>query len=284
MMLRLLAVTALLLAQDPPKPPPPTAPDKGVAAAPLALKLEHCKRIGAEGVTLSADYHALPYDDSERPLIVCFHMEGGSRGEFAKIAPRFGEFACSTFAVDLRTGKATDGVANETAASAAEVLKKTEFTNEEAFADVVEGLKWARELHPSGKLFALGSGTSAALVIAAAGRNPTIADALFLFSPGEDVPGWSIAMEAKKITVPTYVTCDGSPQEVAKARMIGNAIDKKLRQVVLPVGVQGAKRGAPVLFQEQVELRDRHWMTMTKLLLQLSPPLNAPSAPSGVGG
>lgn len=266
MILKLLALSALLAAQDPPKPAAPVAP-----APAIQVKVETMKRVGPDGVTLTGDYYSASFDGTDRPLVVCFHMEKGSRAEFPAIAQRFGEFACLTFAVDLRNGKSFDAVPNETAVSAASVLKKTEFTNEEAFADVVEALKWARELRPTGQIYALGSGTSAALVLAAAARNPACADALFLFSPAEDVAGWSIAMEAKKISVPTYITCDGTLEEGAAARKIGNSINKKLRQMVIPTGVPGAARGARILVQSEIAVRDRHWMSVVKMLLQLAP-------------
>lgn len=279
MILRLLALAALLNPQDPPKPPAPGTPPAAQAPAEeIELKVETLKRVCADGVSLSGDFYGLPFPAEERPIFVCFHMENGSRGEFAKIAPRFADFACYTFAIDLRNGKETDGVPNETAASAAAVLKKTEFSNEDALVDVIEGLKWARELRPSGKIFLLGSGTSASLAILAAARNPGCADAVFAFSPAEDVPGCSIALEAKKISMPIYITCDGTPQESGRTRLIGNSIDKKLRQMVIPTGAQGAKRGALVLVQEDPALRDRFWMTPVKMILQLAPLAPPPPA------
>ncbi|HUR29553.1 MAG TPA: hypothetical protein VM509_15290 [Planctomycetota bacterium] len=269
MILRLLACSMLVAFQTPPKPAEPApqtpAPEK------VPLMLEKITRLAPDGVTLTADFCALPLGGEDRPTFVSFHMENGSRGEFAQIAQRFGEYACCTLAVDLRTGKATDGVANETAASAASVLKKTSFTNEEAFADVVEGLKWAREMRPNGKVFALGSGTSAALVVAAVGRNPTLADAVFLFSPGEDVAGWSIATEAKAIKVPTYLTCGGTVQEAGRARPIGHAIEKKLCRMVIPLNVPSAARGSAVLVQTDPAWLERHWSTIISMILKLAP-------------
>ncbi|MEO6709121.1 MAG: hypothetical protein ABI054_08875 [Planctomycetota bacterium] len=278
MLIQLLALLALFAVQTPPKPPDPAPPaEEPAAPAQDEPAFEKLTRPTPDGVTLTADFYNLPFGYDERPVFVCFHMENGSRAEFAKIAPRMSVYACFTMAVDLRNGKASDEVANETAASAASVLKKTTFTNEEAFADVVEALKWARELKPKSKIFALGSGTSAALVLVAAARDPACADAVFAFSPGEDVAGWSIAMEAKKISVPTYVTCDGTPQEGQRARMIGNSIDKKLRKMVIPTGMPGATRGAIVLVQPEIALRDSHWQTVVKMILQLAP--TAPVAP-----
>ena len=274
MILRLLMLTALFAAQTPPKPPdpvPPTPPTAPAAQAPVEVTVEKMTKVGADGVTLTADFYGLPFPAEDRPTFVCFHMEGGSRGEFAKIAPRFADFACCTLAVDLRTGKSTDGVANETATSAASVLKKTTFTNEEAFADVVTALKWAREMRPTSKLFVLGSGTSAALVLAAAGRDNACADALFVFSPGEDVAGWSISTEVRKITVPTYITCGGTAEEASHTRIIGNAIDKKLRRMVIPLNVPGATRGSSILVQTDTALRDRHWSSIVDMILKLAP-------------
>lgn len=277
MMLRLFALSLLLAAQTPPKPadPPPQAPPAGEEKP--SLKIEKITRLGPDGVTLTADFCAIPVVADDRPMFVCFHMEGGSRAEYSKIAQRFGDYACFTLAVDLRTGKATNDVPNETATSAASVLKKTTFTNEEAFADVVEALKWARELRPRGKIFAVGSGTSAALVLVAAARDPACADAVLVFSPGEDVAGWSIAMESKKIAVPTFITCDGTPKEGSRTRMIGNSIDKKLRRMIIPTGEQGAAHGSTVLVQSDLALRDRYWGPVVKLILESAPTSAAPA-------
>jgi len=279
-MIRLiLCLSALFAIQDPPKPvEPPATPPKAAAAGELVLNVQTLTRLLPDGVTLTADYHTIPLAMVTRPTFVCFHMEGGSRAEFAPIVKRLGEFACSTLAVDLRTGKSTGGVENQTALSAAKVLSKAEFKNEEAFVDVVEALKWARELSPENKIFALGSGTSAALVLAAAARDPACADAVFVFSPGEDVPGWSIAMESKQIKVPVYITCDGSPQEAARTRLIGNAIDKKLRTMVIPTPSASVQRGASVLVQTDEALRDRHWSGVVRLILQLAPLSAEPAA------
>lgn len=275
-------VAALFPIQDPPKPvEPPAAPPQAAPAGELVLNVQTLTRLLPDGVTLTADHHTIPFAMETRPTFVCFHMEGGSRAEFAVIAKRFGEFACSTLAVDLRTGKTAGGVENQTALSAAKTLSRTEFKNEEAFVDVVEALKWARELAPETKIFALGSGTSAALVLAAAARDPACADAVFVFSPGEDVPGWSIAMEAKQIKVPVYLTCDGTPQEAGRARLIGNAIDKKLRTMVIPTGSTSVQRGAGVLVQPEIALRDRHWSGVVRLILQLAPLSTQPAAPPG---
>ena len=281
MILRFLALSALFVAQDPPKPPEQgTPPAKAAPAAQVEVKATTLKRVCPDGVTLSGDFYDLPFASEERPTIVCFHMENGSRAEFAKIAPTFAVYACCTFAIDLRSGKASDGVANETAASAASVLKKTSFTNAEAFADVVQGLKWARELRPSGKFFVLGSGSSAALVIKAVASTPGCADALLLFSPGEDVPGCSIATEAKKIAVPTYITCDGTISEAGRARSIGNAIGKQFRKMVIPLDVPGTARGSAVLVQPDPALHERHWYSVLAMILKLAP-LTTPAAADG---
>lgn len=274
MLSRFLIPLALCAFQEPQKPAP-------AAAEELALVVETLKRPCADGTTLTADLTTLPFGQEDRPIFVCFHMENGSRGEFAEISKIFGEWACASLAVDLRNGKQTGEVQNATAASAAGVHKKTEFTPQETLTDVVDALRWARELRPNAKVFALGSGTSCALVAIAAAREPALADALFLFSPSEDMPGESVAAQARKIQVPTYVTCNGTMQEAARARLIGNAIDKKLRTIVIPTDISGAKRGSMTLVQEDAALRARFWQPVAKLILQLAPIEKAPAEGGG---
>jgi pimeloyl-ACP methyl ester carboxylesterase len=273
----LLLSLALALAPAPQETPP----QEGSAETPPASGLapETLTRTLPDGLEMTADYYAqrgrLP-----GPIVVACHMAGSSRGEFVEIAPEFSRYGCSLLAVDLRAGKEHGGVANQTAA-AFEKKHGRAATYEEAYPDVVEAVKWARELRPEAKLILLGSSYSAALAIAFAGREPKAVDAVLAFSPGEYIEGWTVALDARKVAVPVHVSCGNGPEEKGKAMRLYNALDKKLRSSYFPADSIVARHGAPLLIQPDEGARNRVWHGVYMLIKSLSEP--TPPASAGEG-
>lgn len=253
-------------AQDPP-------PGTEKTPEPLHVTLE---RPTPEGIALTADHYAVRAEGTA-PVVVALHMEGSSRGEFRAIAETFLEFPCSVLAVDLRVGKEAHGVPNATTA-AYEKARPEPAAPADAYADVVEAVKWARELHPGSKVVLLGSGFSAALALVHAAREPAAVDAVLAFSPGELIEGWTVAAEARKIQVPVYVSCGNGLEEKSKATRIFNALDKKLRASFYPPDGIVAPRGAASLEQSDQGAHQRVWSGVYTLLKPLCPPA-APAPP-----
>jgi predicted alpha/beta hydrolase len=82
----------------------------------LSAQAEKITFPAADGLEVTADLYRAS-EDLATPMIVLFHQAGFSRGEYLQIAPRLGGMGFNCLAVDQRSGKATAGVTDETAAS-----------------------------------------------------------------------------------------------------------------------------------------------------------------------
>lgn len=151
----------------------------------------------ADGVTVTADYTAVDGDTA----IVLFHMAGASRGEYADIAPRLQKLGYTTMAVDQRSGGAFGGVENAT---------RQAFASNPGFKDAIPDLQAAvAEIRRRGaqRVAVIGSSYSAALVIRLAGEDPSFAEAVISFSPGEYFrPSDFIRQVADKVRAPIFIT------------------------------------------------------------------------------
>lgn len=273
-----LALAVVCFAQEPKPPakPPERPPDPPAAEQPMLPVITTIKHPSPDGFEMTADLYSLPAGNAG-PIIVCCHMAGSSRGEFKDIAPEFTRYGLYVLAVDLRCGGEQNGVTNETAAAAEKKLgKKPTFA--EAYTDVVEAVKWARELRPNVKVLLLGSSYSASLALVYAGREPTSLDAVLAFSPGEYIEGWSVANEARKIKCTTYLTCGSAPEDKTKAKPISYTIDKKVLRVFFPPETMPAKHGALSLVQTDTAARLREWEPVVAIMLAVTKP-EAPGAP-----
>ena len=150
-------------------------------------------------------------------------------------------------------------------------------TPADAYVDVVEAVKWARELRPDAKVVLLGSSYSASLALAYAGREPQGVDAVVAFSPSECVEGWRVALDARNVKVPVYVSCGNGAEEKAKASPIFNAVDKKLRSTYFPPDNVVCPHGAEALVQTEDGARARVWHGVHMLLKPFLSELNEPA-------
>jgi len=162
----------------------------------------------ADGLEITADLYRA-HEDEKTPFIVLFHQAGWSRGEYREIAPRLNALGFNCLAVDQRSGKAVNGVPNETARRAAQAGMATSYVAAEP--DLVAALEYAREELAGGELIAWGSSYSAALVLRVAGEKPGLVDGALSFAPGEyfeklGKPADWIGAAAKNIRVPVFIT------------------------------------------------------------------------------
>ena len=243
-------------------PAPPAEPAEAVQVE--VKKLTHKS---SDGLELTADYYKARFP-RERPIVVACHMAGSSRAEYADIAAELTKAGFFVLAVDLRSGGEHGGVKNETAERAQKAGKPVGYAD--AYADLVAAVAWARELHPRSKIALFGSSYSAALAIAYAGRVPDGVDAVCAFSPGKYIEGWNLALEARKVVVPTYVTCGNGPEEQRHARPIFNALPKDVRSSFFPPDYIPAAHGAPTLMPEDPAYRNRQWEPVWKVLRVLA--------------
>ena len=112
-------------------------------------------------------------------------------------------------AIDQRSGKAVNGVQNETARRAANSGKETTFVD--ALQDVRAALRYARKHHARRSLIAWGSSYSAALVLVVSAQHPDLVDATLSFAPGEYFARFGksktwVRDAATKIQKPVFIT------------------------------------------------------------------------------
>ena len=79
---------------------------------------------------ITADVYA-PHADKKTPFIVLCHQAGWSRGEYREIAPRLNKMGFNCIAIDQRSGRAVNKVANQTTKRAAAAKKATGFLDAE---------------------------------------------------------------------------------------------------------------------------------------------------------
>ena len=172
----------------------------------------------ADGVEITADVYNKHADTS--PFIVLCHQAGWSRGEYREIAPKLNALGFNCMAIDQRSGKGVNNVANETMKRAAAESKGTQFLDAEQ--DMIAALKYAKKNYAKGKLLLWGSSYSAALTLRIAGEHSDLIDGALSFAPGEyfvrfEKPQDFIQSSAKKIQDPIFVTSAKNEYENWKA-------------------------------------------------------------------
>lgn len=186
-----------------------------------------------DGLLVTADLYLWHEDDA--PFVVLFHQAGWSRGEYKEIAPRLGELGFNCMAVDQRSGKAVNGVENQTARLAASKNLSTDFPD--ALPDMRASLRLVKTRYPEAERVAWGSSYSAALVLVLAGEEPELVDAVLAFSPGEYFARFGksksyVADAAKKIQQPTFIT--SAKKEAAQWAAIYAAIPAPAKTRFVP--------------------------------------------------
>lgn len=247
-----------------------------------------------DDIVMTADlYKVAPGENgAPKPVLACFHMTGSSRGEYRKLAPQFMEMGFNVLAVDLRFGgegefadrrtKVRSGTMNETWKMAKEKLGRAPVSIE-ALPDIAEAVKWAHELFPRSRVGLIGSSFSASLVLVYAAEHPREVDAVVSLSPGEYFQGTSITERAKKISVPTYITCGNTVADSAGAKSIAAAVEaKSILRTYWPndEGGFGDHGTRSLLIQEDPD-RKRQWDKLALALEPLKKPIDAkPIAPA----
>jgi pimeloyl-ACP methyl ester carboxylesterase len=210
----------------------------------LALRVAHAGEPrttsfpSEDGLTVTADLY-LASDDARAPFIVLFHQAGASRGEYREIAPRLNALGFNCMAVDQRSGKGMQGVANETARQARKRKRSTTYLD--ALPDMRAALRHAR-----GVLVAWGSSYSAALVLRIAADHPELADAVLAVSPGEyfgrlgEPPTW-IREAAAQIEQPVFITSARDEQRTWAAIFAAIPSPAKTSYVPATPGNHGAR-------------------------------------------
>ena len=131
----------------------------------------------SDDLKITADLYL---SDSGAPYIILFHGEAGSRGEYKEIAPMLLKLGFNCLAVDLRNGKESNFVQNETAARAKQ--SNIPATYSDCEKDISAAVDYVLKTTVNNRCILFGNSFSALPVMKIANRNPKVT-AVVVFSP-----------------------------------------------------------------------------------------------------
>jgi dienelactone hydrolase len=194
--------------------------------------------------------------DTTKPIILLFHQADYNKEEYSEIAPRLVEAGFNALAVDQRSGGNAYGGENLTVNA---LGKSTGYL--EALPDLEAALAWAKG-NGYQTIIVWGSSYSSSLVFLLAAEHPEIAGVLS-FSPGEYFSKLTLVQDAAaKVTVPVFITSDGSSGEVTKAHTIFAAVASKNKVEFEPDGI--GFHGSFALLQGP--LKEKYWTAVLAFL------------------
>jgi pimeloyl-ACP methyl ester carboxylesterase len=217
----------------------------------------------ADGLAVTGDLYLS--GDIAAPFILLFHQADYSRGEYLEIAPKLVSLGYNCLAIDQRSGRAANGIANETNKAAKEQKLATGYTD--AYADLEAALSYVTATYAPKKLIVWGSSYSSSLSLILASQHPQEISAVLAFSPGEyfNLGGKQVADYAANITQPAFITSAKSEGKAWSG--IAEAITSKGCVFFLPQGA--GKHGSSALF-EKTSNHAEYWTAVESFLASLT--------------
>jgi len=212
-----------------------------------------------DSVTITADLY---FVSDSLPYMVLCHQAGYSRGEYRETAWKFMKLGYNCIAVDARSGKEVKGVENETALSAKEKNKPTNYLDAEK--DIIAAINYAYK--KSNKLLVLlGSSYSASLAIKIGTKNSKV-KAVLAFSPGEYF-GDKLNLKSAISTYnkPLFVT--SSKEEAPDVTSLISDIKSSVVKQFIPL--QQGVHGSSALWKENPNYNE-YWVSVIKFLCILN--------------
>jgi len=210
----------------------------GLLLATMDVTAQTARRVkfpSKDGVTITADMYEA---DPSYPWVVLFHMAQSSRGEYQRIAPRLNKLELNCMAVDLRSGKESNFIVNETYVLAKNAGLGTGYLDAEKDMQAAIEKAYLIGRRP---VIIFGSSYSASLALKLGAEMPQV-KAVIAFSPGEYFgKDLDVAQAASQLTKPTFIAC--SADEKKYTDKIANAVrsDKKIYFVPAKGGAHGSK-------------------------------------------
>jgi len=214
---------------------------------------------------ITADVY-IAHADSTAPFILLCHQAGWSRGEYLEIAPKLNAMGFNCMAIDQRSGKGVNDVANETAAKAK--AKSLAMDYPDALPDIIAAIEYAKTHYARGKVIVWGSSYSSALVLKLGGDMANDIDGVLSFAPGEyftrfGKPKDWIRQSAAKITGPVFIT--SAKSEHVNWKAIYDAIPSEEKTYFLP-HTKG-NHGSRALWEKFKDSED-YWKAVSDFLGQ----------------
>jgi dienelactone hydrolase len=197
----------------------------------LALAQEATQLTASDGLKIYARFY--PAQGRAKATIMAFHQAEGSKGEYAKIAPRLSELGFNVLAVDQRSGGSMSGEPNETV----QANNDKESFHIDALPDLEAAFAWVRsdDRTKDGKLIAWGSSYSSSLAFLLAQQHPEI-NAVMAFSPSDSYleRGGLVLAAAKSLKASVFIASTSA--EKYEAKSIFSAIPHKNKIFFVPKG------------------------------------------------
>lgn len=216
----------------------------------------------ADGLMLTADLYLTAEDTA--PFILLFHQADYSRGEYLEIAPKLVSLGYHCLALDQRSGRAANGIANETNKAAKEQKLATAYTD--AYVDLEAALSYVSATYAPEKLIVWGSSYSSSLSLILASQHPGEVSAVLAFSPGEyfKFEGKQVADYAADITQPAFITSAKSEGKAWSG--IADAITSEGCVFFVPEG--SGKHGSSTLYEKTANHAE-YWAAVESFLASL---------------
>lgn len=188
-----------------------------------------------DGLLITADL----YEDGNPTMVILLcHQAGYSRGEYIKTALQLNALGYSCMAIDQRSGKAVNGIPNETMARAKAKGLGTKYLD--ARQDIEAAVDFLYHKNNNQPILIVGSSYSATLVLLIAKENEKV-KAVASFSPGEYFKGIDVNRKISGFEKPVYVTA--SKSETPKLTELVSGISAKYLSHYKPSeeGIHGSR-------------------------------------------
>lgn len=203
-----------------------------------------------DSLLITADLYHLHKDSS---VIVLCHQAGWSRGEYQEIAPRLNALGYNCIAIDQRSGKAVNGVVNETAQRAAS--KGLGQTYNDAKQDIIAAVNYAAQYYNQ-KVILWGSSYSSSLVLIIAKENANV-DQVLSFSPGEYLNPVIVKNSITGLNKPAFLT--SSKSEQVETKKLFDVISSSKKTQFVPTG--NGEHGSRALWEEKKDHAE-YWVAV----------------------
>lgn len=210
-----------------------------------------------DSVIITADTYFLK---DIAPTVLLCHQAGYSRGEYINTTKRLNELGFSCMTIDQRSGKAVNGVVNQTAIDADSKLRNVGYAG--AKQDIEAAIDYLYEMNGNTPIILVGSSYSASLALWIGSETKKV-KAVATFSPGEYLKGIDLSKTIENITIPVFAT--SSKREIALVEKLLSSIDSNLVTQFKP-DVKGY-HGSKALWKEN-DGHESYWKPFKAFLLK----------------